>query len=224
MLNVFKLQEELEGMPVRPATVFPAVVAEDCSDSGAVFFEEGQDVLVEQMNGRYREFVMVEPAPGVTGMAINGGLKIDFADALEGPDKECVDGDQIAAVAGLDVALSELGAESLEETYLVFGEGEFPLADGLLKAQEPLMLGHQVMSAPNTTDTAGTDLNTIEDQLLGHSQTSLSGALEAVIQDGLLHGLVHPVGMRTLGSGQPVDEPIGAESLVIPSDFVELLP
>ena len=67
-------------------------------------------------------------------------------------------------------------------------------------------------------------LDAIEDQLLGHSQTSLSGALEAVIQDGLLHGLVHPVGMRTLGSGQPVDEPIGAESLVIPSDFVELLP
>jgi hypothetical protein len=224
VFDVFELQEELVGMSVRPAAIFPAVVAEDRRYSGTVFFEEGQDVLVEQMNGRHRELVMVEPAPGITGMAINRGLKIDFADALEGPDKEGVDGDQIAGVAGLDVPLSELWAESLQETYLVFGEGEFPLADRLLKAQESLMLGHQVMSVPNATDTARANLNTIEDQLLGHSQASLGGALEAVIQNGPLHGFAHPVGMRTLGSGQSVDKPIGAEGLVISPDFVELLP
>lgn len=224
VFDVFELQEELVGMPIRPAAIFPAIVTEDRCDPGVVLVEEGQDVFVQQVYGRHRELVGVEAAPGVTGMAINGALKIDFADALEGSDKESIDGDQVAGVAGLDVPLPELGTEALQEPYLVFGEGDFPLADRLLKAQEPLMLGHQLVTAPDATDTAGADLDAIEDQLLGHSQASLGGMFEAVIQNGLLHGFAHPVGMRTLGSGQPVDKPIGAEGLVISPDFVELLP
>ncbi len=40
MLDLFKLQEQLVGMVVRPATEFPAVVAQDGVDPGVVLLKE----------------------------------------------------------------------------------------------------------------------------------------------------------------------------------------
>ena len=62
-------------------------------------------------DGGDRELVGVEPAPGIAGAAIDGGLEIDLAHALEMADEEGVDGHQVAGMAGADVAFAELGAE-----------------------------------------------------------------------------------------------------------------
>ena len=55
-------------------------------------------------------------------MAVDGGLQVDLADPLEVADEEGVDGDQVAAVPGLDVAFAELGREPLQQTDLLVGE------------------------------------------------------------------------------------------------------
>ena len=79
-----------------------------------VGIEGGQDVVVEQLHGRERQLVGVEPRPGIAAVAVDRGLQVDLADALEHTDEERVDRHQGARVRGLDVPLAELGAEPFE--------------------------------------------------------------------------------------------------------------
>jgi len=65
-----------------------------------------------------RQLACVEPGAGVAAVAVDRGLQIDLADALERADEEGVDGDQRAGVRGLDVALPELGREPFEQPRL----------------------------------------------------------------------------------------------------------
>ena len=81
--------------------------------------EGRQHVVVEQLHGGDRHLVGVEPGPGVARVAVDGALQVDLADALEVTDEEGVDGDQIAGVMGLDVALAELGAEAFQRLDLL---------------------------------------------------------------------------------------------------------
>ena len=52
-------------------------------------------------------------------MAVDGRLQIDLTDPFEGADEEDVHGDQLTAVVGDDMALSELRDEALEQAQLV---------------------------------------------------------------------------------------------------------
>ena len=52
-------------------------------------------------------------------MAVDRGLQVDLAHALEHADEEGVDRDQRAGMRGLDVALAELGAEPFEQPRLL---------------------------------------------------------------------------------------------------------
>lgn len=87
---------------------FPAVDAEHRADLGVVSLEEGQHVVIEHMDCRDRQFVGVQATPGIAAEAINDGLQIDLADPFERADEEGVDGDQLAGVVHLDIALAEL--------------------------------------------------------------------------------------------------------------------
>jgi hypothetical protein len=79
---------------------------------GVVRLEGRDDVAVHQVHGGDRQLGGIEPGPGVAAVAVDGGLQIDLADALERADEEGVDGDQAAGVRRLDVALAELRARS----------------------------------------------------------------------------------------------------------------
>ena len=76
-----------------------------------MFFEKRQHIFIEHVDPRDRQFARVQSAPGITGVAINDGLQIDATDTLQGTDKECVHGHQVAGVTCFDVTLTELGAE-----------------------------------------------------------------------------------------------------------------
>ena len=65
------------------------------------------DVVVHQMHRGDRELAGVEPGPGVARVAIDRGLQVDFADTLEGANKEGIDGNETSGVRSLDVALAE---------------------------------------------------------------------------------------------------------------------
>jgi hypothetical protein len=49
------------------------------------------------------------------------------------------------------------------------------------------------------------------------------GMGERVVEDRLLDRAAHPVGMRRAGAGDPVEQPVGAIGLKVPTDLVELL-
>ena len=87
-----------------------------------MFLEERHDVGVEQMHGGQRHLVGVEAAPGEAGAAVDGSLQVDLADRFQVTHEERVDGHEIAAVVGLDVAFAELRAEAFESRHLLFVE------------------------------------------------------------------------------------------------------
>jgi len=71
-LDAFELQEKLVRMAIRTSAVLPAVVAEDGGDSSSMLLKGRQDVSVEQMPRRHREFGGVQTSPGVAGMTLKG--------------------------------------------------------------------------------------------------------------------------------------------------------
>ena len=94
----------------------------------------------------------------------------------------------------------------------------------LLEAQQALVLGQQVVPAPDPADPAGADLDPLQGQLLRHPQAALGGGVQTVRQDGLFHLGADPVRMRTSGPREPIQEALGPVGLVVAPDLVELLP
>ena len=70
MLDVLELQEEFVGVAVRPAAVIASVVARDGIYRHAVLLEEGERVVVQDLDGRDRYLRGVEPGPDVAGEAV----------------------------------------------------------------------------------------------------------------------------------------------------------
>ena len=140
VLDLFQLQEQLVGMPVGPAAELAAVVGQHGLDPGLVLLEGRDDIVVHQVHGGDRQLVGIESRPSVAAVAVDRGLQIDFADALEGADEEGVDTDETAGVRGLDVALAELRREALQQPGLLLGEFDLALGGGLFQPQQPLMI------------------------------------------------------------------------------------
>lgn len=159
MFDVLELQKELEGMLIRPSTVLPAVVAEDGVDPRPVLFEERQDALVEDVDGRDRDLRVVQVAPGIAGVAIDDGLQVDLSDALEVSDHEGVDSHKLTGKISLDMAFPELRIKPFEEADLLFRELHARFLRVLFKAEQPLVLGQEVAALPDTADGTGSDVD-----------------------------------------------------------------
>jgi len=84
-----------------------------------VVSEQRQHVLVKKMYCGHRQLRGIQPAKGIAAVAVDGRLQIDLTDPFEGADEEDVHGDQLTAVVGDDMALSELRDEALEQAQLV---------------------------------------------------------------------------------------------------------
>ena len=177
--------------------------------------EGRQHIVVHEMHDGDRQLAGVEPGPGIAREAVDGGLQVDFADALHGADEEGIDGNQVTRMAGLDVTLSELRTEALQEADLLVRELDLALGRSLLQAQQTFGLGQQAVAAPDPAHAAGGDLDALEHQLLGNAQGTVARMVEAVIQDRLLDFGRHPVGMRPPGAGQAIDQPLGAIGLIV---------
>jgi hypothetical protein len=223
VIDAFELEEELVRVLVRSAAELAAVVGEDGLDDDLVLFEEGQDVVVEEMDGRQGDLRGVEASEGLAGVAVDGGLGVDAADSLEMADVEGVDGKQRAAVRGIDVAFAELGIEALQEADLFVGELDGALAGVFFEAQESLVFGEEVVAFPDAADAAGGDADLAQGEFVGDAQAAVCGEIEGVLEDGVLNVLGQAVGMGFLGTGQAVEQALGAEGLEVPSDLVELL-
>jgi hypothetical protein len=87
----------------------------------------GTDGLIDRLPGPRNQHPNrvpeAEARPGVAAGAVDRGLQIDLADALQ-HDEEGVDRDQSAGVRRRDVALAELRAEALQQPDLLVGEAD----------------------------------------------------------------------------------------------------
>ena len=60
------------------------------------------------------------------------------------------------------MSITKLRAETFQESNLLIGEFDPTLLDMSLQAQKPLVLGKQLMTAPDTPHTTRTDVNAFE--------------------------------------------------------------
>ena len=79
------------------------------------------------------------------------------------------------------------------------------------------------MALPDPADPSRGDLDALEPQFLLDADRAVAGMHQGVVEHGLLDLGRHPVGVRSLGAGQAVDQPLGAIGLEVASDLVELL-
>ena len=105
VLDALELQEQLVGVAILATAEFAAIVGEHSVDLGPVRLKAWQHIIVEQLDGGQRQLVGVEPGPGVPAVAVDGGLQIDLADALQDANEEGVDGNQGAGVRRLDMTI-----------------------------------------------------------------------------------------------------------------------
>ena len=85
VFDLLELQEEFVGVLVGPAAVLASVVAQDRVDLHSVLLEEGQRVVVQDLNGRDRHLRGGGPGPDDAAEAVQQGLDVDLADALRIP-------------------------------------------------------------------------------------------------------------------------------------------
>lgn len=211
--DALQLQEQLVGVAVLAAAELAAIVGQYRLDGRLVRLEGRQHVVVEQLHGGERQLVQIQPGPGVAAVAVDRGLQVDLANALQRADEEGVDRHQGAGVRRPDMALAELRAEPLEQA----------LGGGLLQAQQALVSGQQAVALPDPAHAAGRDLDAAQYQLLRHPQRTVAGMFERMVEDRLLDLGRHPVRVRALGAGQPVEQPVGAIGLEVAADLIELL-
>lgn len=83
MLDLLELQEQLVGVAVRPTAELPAVVGDQGVDASASRLESRQHVVVHQLDRGDRQLRGIEPGPGVAAVAVDRGLQVNPADALE---------------------------------------------------------------------------------------------------------------------------------------------
>jgi hypothetical protein len=158
VLDALQLEEQLVGMLIRPAAELAAIVRQYDIHASALLLEGRQDLVVEGLDRRDRQLVGIQARPSVAGMAVDRGLQIDLAHALEHTDEEGVHRDERARMWGLDVPFAELGTEPFEQPRLLRCELDRPLGRDLLQPQQALVLGQQVVAAPDATHAARADL------------------------------------------------------------------
>jgi len=224
VLDLLELQEQLVRMLIGPAAELAAIVRQHGVDLGVALLEGGDDIIVHQVDGGNRQLARVEPGPGVARVAIDRGLQIDFADAFEHADKEGIDGEQASGMRRLDVALAELGREAFEHPRLLLGQLDLAFGRRFLQPQQAFVLGQEIVTLPDPANTAGGDLDGLEPQFLLDPHRAVAGMGKRVSEHGLLDLGRHPIGVRSLGAGQAVDQPFGSVGLEVASDLVELLP
>ena len=154
MLDSFELKEQFEGMVIRPTAVFAAVIRQHGFYPYGVLFEERQHIVIQDMDSGDRHLARVQPAKSKTAEAVDDGLQINLADAFERADKERVYRNQFAGVMHLNLPLSELRAKAFQQANLLIIELQCAVLLLALQSQQTVMLGQQVMPAPDASNAA----------------------------------------------------------------------
>ncbi len=94
---------------------------------------------------------------------------------------------------------------------------------GFLEAQQTVVFGEQIVTLPHTTPLTGTDVDALQSQSLLDPQRAMGWSGEGVIEDALFNLGSNPVRVRPFTAGQFVEQALGAISLVMTANFVELL-
>ena len=119
MVDVLQGEQQLVGMLLGTATVFPAIVGEDRAYDDPEGLGEGEDAIVEQIARGGRHLGGVDLGEGERAEDVDDDLDVDLADALEGTPVEGVLVEQLTRPRGFDMAAAEVHAVALEELELL---------------------------------------------------------------------------------------------------------
>ena len=95
VLDLLELEEQLVGVPVLGAAELAPVVAEDRLDLHPVFLEEGEYVVVQDLDRGHRHLRGVEPGPDAAAEAVQHPPDVDLAHPLQRPREEGVHGHEL---------------------------------------------------------------------------------------------------------------------------------
>ena len=94
VVDLLELGEQLVGMAVGTTAELSAVVREDDLDAPTRGLEREQHVTVYQGHGGHQHLVGVQPCPAMVRVAVDRGLQVHLAHAVQSADKEGVYRDQ----------------------------------------------------------------------------------------------------------------------------------
>ena len=177
----------VHGGRERSAAELAPVVAQDRLDLHRVFLEEGQYVVVQDLDGGHGQPRGVGPGPHVAAEAVQHRLDVDLAHPLQRAREEGVHGHEFARLLHLDVTLPVLGIEALQRQDLLLGELEVALTDRLLQPEQPLVPRLEAVADPHPANAARAHLHAAEHQLVGHPLCPVRRVRQGVDQDRRLH-------------------------------------
>lgn len=185
--------------------------------------EEGQHVVIQDLNGGHRHLRGVEPGPDEAAEGVQHGLDVDLAHTRQRAGREGIDGYKFASGIDLDVPVGVLGVEALQRLVLLVRQLDLPLPDRLLQPQQPVVARLEVVADPDPPHTAGTDLGPPQHPLVCDSLGPVCGVVQRIGHDRLFDRCRYAVGVRPLGTRHPVKQAVGAVQLKAPPDLLELL-
>lgn len=138
VLDALQLQKHLVGTPLRTDEKIAPVVTQYHRDGGIVRLEEQQLIVVHYMHRCHRQLRSIQTASGITAVAVDHALQIDYADTLQMPDEEDIRGHQVVGVPRLNMPFPEPRREAFQQPDLIFRQVNLAR---LLQTQRALVLG-----------------------------------------------------------------------------------
>jgi len=117
-------------------------------------FEEGQHLVIHDLNCSQGEFIGIEPSPGVPGKAVQNGLEIEFSDTFQSTYEKSIYGHQFPGEIDINMSFPKFRDESFKKLDLVVGECYFSCAGLPFKLQESVEAAGHVISGKNAPNAA----------------------------------------------------------------------
>src|SRR5690606_15925173 len=108
MVYILNAQVQLVLMMFASAAVFGPSVCENAQQIHALFFVEGQHLIVERIGGHKGILAVVKLGKGYSCVGINEGLLVDFTNAFDIADVVGVLSAEVAGMTGLYLAFAFL--------------------------------------------------------------------------------------------------------------------
>jgi len=153
-----------------PPAVLPAVIGEDVLYRQAVFFVEGQYLIVEHVCGRLGELLGIELPEGIRAVGIDHRLEIDPPHAFDGAHHEGVLAQEISGLEALHLSLPEAGVCLLDEPDLLFRE--VYASPFLFELEDTLVPRFETLLDPDVPYRRGAHRDPLQSQLIRYPHLS----------------------------------------------------
>jgi hypothetical protein len=148
-------------------------------------------------------------------------LDVDTADALESSPIERVLIEELSRPAGLHVAESKLHAVAFQKLNLLFGQEHGFVLGVPLESKQSLVTGLEIVSKPNTANSAGTDLYSLKTKFIRYPLRAMSRRGQRILKDSPFNLRRDPIGVGTSRTALRLYQGLNPTHLERSADLVE---